>query len=170
MKLKLVTLALLTTLSIPAQAKWSGDFQPSAYSDKQEGYITSDDDEDSSIVFDCEDNKLSASFVVELSEDEDEDIDSELSIPMRLKVGSETFDFGPTEPVRRNTHYIGIESKKASDAARALYMVRNATGPITMGIKIDGSPVSLTVPSTGAKSAADKIATICDIDLTQKTW
>lgn len=172
MKLKLMTLALLTTLSIPAQAKWSVDMEPSAFSDKQEGYITSDDDDDdNSIVFDCEDNKLTASFVMLLPEDDYEDMDSGISIPMRLKTGNEAFDFGPTEFARRNGHYVGIESKKASDAARALYMVRNANGPITMGIKVSGTPpVSLTVPATGAKSAADRIARECDIDLTHKTW
>ena len=166
MKLKLATLAVLASLSVHAHADWTVNLDPSAFSDKEEGFISSVDGDDQSIIFDCEDETLSVSFIEELEEKEDEELDSDLSTAMRLKVGQETLDFGPTEIVRRNSHYVGIESKREKDAARALYMVRNAKGPITMGVKLDGEAVSLTVSPAGARKAADRIAKACGIDLT----
>lgn len=170
MKLKLATLAVLASLSVHANAAWMVNLDPSAFSDKEEGFITSDDDSDQSIIFDCEDDTLSVSLIEEYEERADEELNSDLSSAMRLKVGQETLDFGPTEIVRRNSHYVGVESQREKDAVRALYMVRNAKGPITMGVKLDGEPLSMTVSSAGARNAADRIAKACHIDLTNKTW
>ena len=168
MKAKLASFLLFAALPLQAHAEWYTKLEDSAYSDNKEGFIISIDQSARAMVFDCAGGKLSFSLIERSPQrSADEHFDPDISAPMRLKVGKEKLDFESTQFVRRNDDYMGLEARSSKDAEKALYMIRNAKGPITISANLGGIPFNLTATSGNAKSSADDIAKACNINFAQ---
>lgn len=169
MKSKMMVFALCC-LPLCAHAQWETTVKPEPMSDLENATMLNTENMAQSIIVDCESGGLGVSYIEHYPQQPGEHIDPYKTFPMQLKVGKEKLDFSEVNVERRNSEYIAFKAVDYLETRHALYMLYNAKGPITMGVKAGSQMSDVTLSSTGSSKAAAKMAKACDVDLTYKVW
>ena len=169
MKLKIAAVAL-SFIPACAYAAWETVVQPMPMSDLENATMMNTENMERSIIVECNQGALDVSYVEHYPKEDGEHIDKYKTFPMQLKVGKDKLDFTNVNVERRNSEYIAFKAVDYLETRHALYMLYNAKGPITMGVKVGNQISGITLSSAASSKAASKMAKACDVDLTYKVW